>query len=120
MTIERSHGKARLIAPRLSALESVSAAPLRRRDRDKAGRCVPGNHAQRVVFDPSPRDYPADTDGQRALYMVLTRAKERLRFVAQQKVTSLLEQAVAQGFIDVSKKPTVPPVELTAEDGDPF
>jgi superfamily I DNA/RNA helicase len=73
-----------------------------------------------IVFDPSPRDYPADLDGQRALYMVLTRAKERLHFVAQRSVSPLLENAIAQGHIEVSRKPTVPPVELTEEDEVPF
>lgn len=73
-----------------------------------------------VVVDPSPRNYPTNTDGKRALYMVITRAKERLHFVAQQKVSPLLEPAVSNGFIEVSRNPTVPPVELTAEDAEPF
>jgi DNA helicase-2/ATP-dependent DNA helicase PcrA len=73
-----------------------------------------------IVFDPSPKDYPASTDGRRALYMVITRAKERLHFVAQHKVSSLLTAAVEGGFIEVSRKPTVPPVQLTAEDEEPF
>ena len=73
-----------------------------------------------IVFDPSPRDYPADTDGKRALYMVLTRTKERLHFVAQQSVSPLLEWALAQGLIEVARQPTVPPVQLTAEDEEPF
>ena len=73
-----------------------------------------------AVFAPSPRNYPASTDGKRSPYMVLTRAKERLHFVAQQKVTSLLEQAMTNGFIEANRKPSVPPVELTAEDSEPF
>lgn len=73
-----------------------------------------------VVFDPSARDYPASTDGKRALYMVLTRAKERLHFVAQQPVSPLLERAIERGFVEVSHKPSVPPVALTAEDQEPF
>ena len=52
--------------------------------------------------------------------MVFTRAKQRLHFVAQQKVTPLLAAAIDGGFIEVSQKPTVPPVQLTAEDEEPF
>jgi DNA helicase II / ATP-dependent DNA helicase PcrA len=73
-----------------------------------------------IVFDPSPKNYPASTDGRRALYMVITRAKERLHFVAQHKVSSLLMAAIDGGFLEVSQKPTVPPVQLTAEDEEPF
>lgn len=73
-----------------------------------------------IVFDPSPKNYPASTDGRRALYMVITRAKERLYFVAQQKVSSLLDAAIERDFVVINKKPTVPPVQLTADDDQPF
>lgn len=73
-----------------------------------------------VVFDPSPHDYRADLDGKRALYMVVTRAKDQLHFVAQSSVSSLLERAISQGFVEVQSLPSIPPVELTPEDDEPF
>jgi DNA helicase-2/ATP-dependent DNA helicase PcrA len=73
-----------------------------------------------IVVDPSERNYPADVDGRRALYMVVTRAKERLQFVSSGEVTALLEPAIAGGLIDMVQRPTVPPVEFTAEDENPF
>jgi DNA helicase-2/ATP-dependent DNA helicase PcrA len=73
-----------------------------------------------VVFDPSDRDYSSSVDGQRALYMVVTRAKERLHFVAQKRITALLDEALSRGWIQEATAPTVPPVEFTAEDEQPF
>jgi DNA helicase-2/ATP-dependent DNA helicase PcrA len=73
-----------------------------------------------IVFDPSERDYPVSADGKRALYMVLTRAKERLQFVASQSLSPLLDAAISQGFIEVRRQPSVPPVEFAPEDDDPF
>ncbi|MEY4578708.1 MAG: hypothetical protein RL701_3411, partial [Pseudomonadota bacterium] len=73
-----------------------------------------------IVFDPSPKEYPADADGKRRLYMVVTRAKERLHFIGQQRVSPLLERALSQGLVEVARQPTVPPVEMTAEDDEPF
>lgn len=73
-----------------------------------------------IVFDPSPERYPAKTDARRALYMVLTRAKERLHFVGHGEVSPLLQSALERGLIEVRRKPSIPPVTFTEEDEDPF
>lgn len=73
-----------------------------------------------IVFDPSPASYPATTNGRRALYMVVTRAKERLHFVGHAATTPLLDSALKQGWIEIARKPSVPPVSFTEEDENPF
>jgi DNA helicase IV len=73
-----------------------------------------------IVFDPSEKDYPADTDGRRALYMVVTRAKARLHFVSGRDTTELLSGAIRSGLIERVQTPTVPPVQFTEEDENPF
>lgn len=73
-----------------------------------------------IVFDPSEHDYPANVDGQRALYMVVTRAKDRLHFVSSGDTTSLLTSAIASGLIEIAQRLTVPPAQFTEEDEQPF
>lgn len=41
--IEQSHGKPRLVAPRLTDIGTVPSDPQARRDRDERGRLLPGN-----------------------------------------------------------------------------
>jgi DNA helicase IV len=73
-----------------------------------------------IVFDPSPQRYPATMDARRALYMVITRAKERLHFVGHGDVSPLLQPALEHGLIEVRRKPSFPPVVFTEADEDPF
>jgi DNA helicase II / ATP-dependent DNA helicase PcrA len=73
-----------------------------------------------IVFDPSPERYPVTKDARRALYMVLTRAKERLHFVGHGEVSPLLQPALEHGWLEVRRKPSIPPVTFTEEDDDPF
>ena len=73
-----------------------------------------------IVFDPSPERYPASLDSRRALYMVLTRAKERLHFVGHGEVSPLLHTALERGWFEVRQRPSVAPVTFTEEDEDPF
>jgi DNA helicase IV len=73
-----------------------------------------------IVVEPSAHDYPANTDGRRALYMVVTRAKERLHFVGCEPTSELLSVAMDSGLIDVVQAPSIPPVQFTEEDEEPF
>lgn len=73
-----------------------------------------------IVFDPSPTSYPATTNGRRALYMVVTRAKERLHFVGHEAASPLLDSALKRGWIELARRPSIPPVAFTEEDEDPF
>jgi DsbC/DsbD-like thiol-disulfide interchange protein len=81
---------------------------------------VEGLELDVVVIDPSPDRYPATTDARRATYMVLTRAKERLHFVGHGEVSPLLHTALERGWVEVWRRPGVPPVMFTEEDEDPF
>ncbi len=73
-----------------------------------------------IVVEASEKNYPATTDGKRALYMVTTRAKETLQFVGAHEPSSLLAEALRVGWIDVVSRATVPPVMFTADDDEPF
>ena len=73
-----------------------------------------------IVFDPSDASYPANVDNRRALYMVVTRAKERLHFVAHGGISQLLQPALDESWIDLVRKPSVPPVVFTVDDEEPF
>jgi hypothetical protein len=52
--------------------------------------------------------------------MVVTRAKERLHFVGCEPTSELLSVAMDSGLIDVVQAPSIPPVQFTEEDEEPF
>jgi DNA helicase-2/ATP-dependent DNA helicase PcrA len=73
-----------------------------------------------VVLEPTEDHYPVDDGGRRALYMVITRAKERLVLLGTGEPSGLLQQAILDDLLELVNKPTVPPVSFTDEDEDPF
>lgn len=73
-----------------------------------------------IVVEPDEVAYPADEQGRRWLYTVLTRAKESLYLVASRPVTPLLDAAKARGLVEVEDLTDVVPVQLGVGDDEPF
>ncbi len=73
-----------------------------------------------VVLDPTREAYPDTTQGRRNLYMVITRAKDALHLVAAGEPTPLLKTAIEGGLLDLRDETTVPEVQITVADEEPF
>ena len=69
-----------------------------------------------IVHEPTEDAYPADVQGRRDLYTVLTRARDRLVLVCVDPPSSLLAVAAAAGLVDVPEADQVPSAELGALD----
>jgi DNA helicase-2/ATP-dependent DNA helicase PcrA len=69
-----------------------------------------------IVHEPTEDAYPADVQGRRDLYTVLTRARDRLVLVCVDPPSSLLTAAAAAGLVDVPEADQVPSAELGALD----
>jgi len=52
-----------------------------------------------IALDPTPDAYPPSDDGRRALYVVASRAQERLVFIGHERRTPLLDALVADGLL---------------------
>ena len=65
-----------------------------------------------VVVEPDADHYPDDLQGTRNLYTVITRARDRLLFVATDSLTPKLATALEDGRIDGPPEEVVPEVEL--------
>ena len=65
-----------------------------------------------IVVDPDEEHYPANVQGTRNLYTVVTRARDRLLFVATDSLTPKLVDALEAGRLDGPPEEVVPEVEL--------
>ena len=73
-----------------------------------------------IVLDPSEMHYPNDTQGQKYLYTIVTRAKEALHMIAEGSSTALLKDAIEQGLLDVDNQLAVEPIQFSEEDDEPL
>ena len=64
------------------------------------------------MVEPDEAHYPADVQGTRNLYTVVTRARDRLLFVATDALTPKLVEALEAGRLDGPPEEVVPEVEL--------
>jgi len=65
-----------------------------------------------IVVEPDEAHYPQSQQGTRNLYTVITRARERVIFVATGTLSPVLAEALAAGRIDGPTEETVPEVDL--------
>jgi DNA helicase-2/ATP-dependent DNA helicase PcrA len=73
-----------------------------------------------VVVDPTEAHYPADAQGRRNLYTVITRARDRLAMVTTYPPTHLLDAAFEGGLVTRELVGALAPVTFTEDDDQPF
>lgn len=71
-----------------------------------------------AILDPVEKFYPDTEDGQRLLYTVVTRAKERLLFVTHHALSPLVQALVDDGLVEEEDEASVE--EFHGEDDTPF
>lgn len=73
-----------------------------------------------VVLDPTDEHYPDTENGRRALYTMVTRAKDALYFASSQSPGALLRSVIDQGLVSLNDETEFEPVSFTEEDDEPF
>lgn len=73
-----------------------------------------------ILLDPSEENFPDNLQGQKFLYTVITRAKDRLYMIGDGAPSLLLDQAIGNDLLNVDKKQIVDPIKFTAADEGPI
>ena len=73
-----------------------------------------------AVIDPTEAHYPADPQGRRNLYTVITRARDRLTLRTAYPATGLLRPAIEGGVLLHELVGSLAPVTFTEADDEPF
>jgi DNA helicase IV len=73
-----------------------------------------------AVIDPTEAHYPADPQGRRNLYTVITRARDRLTLLTAYPATGLLRPAIEGGVLLHELVGSLAPVTFTEADDEPF
>lgn len=73
-----------------------------------------------IVLEPTEANYPDSEDGRRALYTMVTRAKDALHFVGSDAPCVVLRKAIDDELVDLNDETDVPPVTFDEEDEEPF
>ncbi len=73
-----------------------------------------------IVVDPTEAHYPANAQGRRDLYTVITRARDRLAMVTAYAPTPLLDAAFEGGLVTRELVGALAPVTFTEDDEQPF
>lgn len=73
-----------------------------------------------IVLDPTDENYPDTESGRKALYTMVTRAKDALYFVGSESPGALLRSAIDNGLVSLNDETEFEPVSFTDEDDEPF
>lgn len=73
-----------------------------------------------IVLDPTDANYPDTEAGRRALYTMVTRAKDALHFIGSEAPGSIVQAAIDAGLVDLYDETDIPPVSFDDEDDEPF
>lgn len=73
-----------------------------------------------IVLEPTEANYPDSEDGRRALYTMVTRAKDALHFVGSEAPCAMLKKAIDDGLVDLNDETEIPPVVFDESDEEPF
>lgn len=73
-----------------------------------------------VALDATEQEYPDTQQGQRNLYMLLTRAKDRLDLVCPGTLTPWLARARDEAYLEVVERFAVAPVQFSPEEAGPL